>query len=254
MDFDFIEDEAVREKAIQAHKESMEKVEGSIQEKIDAAVEGLSAKNAELLGEKKDIQQKLQEFADITDPQKALEALKFLDENADAQLIKDGKINELIEKRTSSLRSDHEAAMNEVKAKLEEAAASSARYKGKFETKVIEDTIRAAATEAGVLPAALTDILMRGNPVFSLGANGEVEARDDQGNLLKNSEDMVVTPKNWVAGLKNTSPHYWPTSEGAGAYSANASDADLADQLEALVKKGDMAGYRDLRAKMMQKK
>jgi hypothetical protein len=138
----------------------------------------------------------------------------------------------------------------DLKGKLESTSKESVEFKSKYHTKVIEDAIRAAAVEAGVLPAAITDILLRGNPVFTLNNSGEVEARDRQGNLLKNAEDMVVTPKNWVAGLKNTSAHYWPQSEGAGAYSPNASEQDLADQLAMLVKRGDMAGYRALRTKM----
>jgi len=254
MDFDFIEDEGLRAQAIEAHQNSMLSLKAQTEAQIAKAVEGLSAKNAELLGEKKSIQEKLQGYAAITDPERALEALKFLDENADAQLIKDGKIGELIEKRTSVMRSDHEAALKDLQAALSEASNESKIFKTKYQSKMIEDTIRAAALEAGVLPAAITDVLARGNRVFSLSEHGEVEARDKNGNLLKNAKDMVVTPKNWVMDLKDSAIHYWPASEGAGAFSGSGNPDDIAEQLQALAIKGDMVGYRKLREKTLAKK
>lgn len=255
MEFSFIEDEELRTQAETQYKAEKEEEDKLIQAKIDKAVEGLSSKNDELLSEKKKIQEKLQEFSQITDPQKALDAIKFLEENAEAQLIRDGKIDELIAKKTSVMRSDHESAVKELQSRLNELTEVSSEYKTKFQTKVIEDALRNEAVKAGVLPQAVEDILMRGKSVFSLAADtAEVEARDANGNLLKNDKDIVITPKVWVESLKNISPHYWPQSMSAGAFPGSSSSSDVAAQLEALAKKGDFAGYRKLREKMTAKK
>ncbi len=254
MDFTFIEDEELRTQAEEAYTISMQTVTEGIQTKIDAAIEGLQNKNVELLGEKKAVQEKLAKFADITDPEKALEALKFINENEDAQLIKDGKIGEIIERRTSTMRIEHENALTDLAEKLESSLTGETHYKGMYETKVMDDAMRAVAVTAGVRAEAVPDILLRAKSMFSLDDKGEPEARDSGGKLKKNDDGNVMTPGVWLEDLKVTSPHYWPTSRGSGAVGGNlGADADTTAKLADLVAKNDMAGYRALRAKMQGK-
>jgi hypothetical protein len=99
MDFEFIEDEGLRAKAKEAFETQMQKTNEKFKLQMDEEVSGLKTKVDELLGEKKTIQEQLAKFGDITDPEKAAEALKFLQENEDAQLIKDGKIEAIIQPR-----------------------------------------------------------------------------------------------------------------------------------------------------------
>jgi hypothetical protein len=251
--FEFIEDDGLREKAEAALTTKMEELTSSVDEKIDEAVAGLKAKNEELIGEKKSIQERLSEFSDITDPIKAMEALNFLTENEDAKLIKDGKIEEVIEKRTSQLRLDHETALEEFSIKIQDLESSKGKYKSMFQNKIIEDELRAVAAKQGVRMEALSDVLLRGNTVFTLGSDGSVEARDSSGALLKNEKGSVLTPAVWIDGLKDSSPHYWPISEGAGATGKVGNSTDTLDKLNALAERGDMEGFRKLRAKMMGK-
>lgn len=251
MDFDFIEDETLRAEAKAKYDASMAAVEESLQEKIDAATEGLVNKNTELLGEKKTIAEKLAQFKDITDPEKAMEALKFITENEDAQLIRDGKVDELISKRTSTMRLDHETALKELNEKLETATVGQSEYKTKYEKKLMDDAMRAEATKAGVRLEAVPDILLRATSLFTLDSQGLPEARDGKGNLVKDKDDNVVTPSVWMEQLKASSPHYWPTSEGAGALGGPiAGDADTTAKLAHLAKTGQMKEYRALRARM----
>lgn len=249
--FEYIEDEDLRSKAIADFEARQKEVNEGIDKKIAEATERLVAKNTELLGEKKTIQEKLAEFKDITDPEKALEALNFINENEDAQLIKDGKVNELIEKRTSVMRIEHETAVQELADKLMEATEGQSTFKNLYETKVMDDAMRAVAVQAGVRIEAIPDVLLRAKSVFSLDKSGAPEARDEKGNLIKNKDDNVVTPAVWMEDLKTTSPHYWPTSAGAGALGSGVTDsADVTAKLADLAKRGDMKGYRKLRAQM----
>ena len=103
MDFSFIEDEALRTQAEEAYEADKKANGEDIESKINEAIEGLQSKNEELLGEKKTIQEKLQKFADIEDPEKALEALKFINESEEAQMIRDGKFDEHVEERRAQL-------------------------------------------------------------------------------------------------------------------------------------------------------
>lgn len=250
--FDFIEDVELRAKAEEAAAVRTKELEIGLQAKIDEAISGLRLKNEELLGEKKSIQEKLRKFSAISDPDKAMDALKFLQENEDAQLLKDGKVSELIDKRTSQMRLEHEQLLGELKKKAEEAEKGSFLYRSMYEGKILEDEIRAIAVKAGVVPEAVSDVLLRAKGIFTLAKDNTVEARDDKGNLVKTTEGNVLTPFVWMEQLKTTSPHYWPRSESAGARGGtpSAGDPDTMARLGELAKKGDMDGYRKLRAKM----
>ena len=252
--FDFIEDAELRQQAIDQYEASVKEVTESLDSKIEEAVAGLKSKNEELLSEKKAIKEKLNQFKDITDPEKALEALNFLQDNEEAQLIKDGKFDELIEKRTSNLRIEHEKQLNDLKDALESTSSEKTKYESLYKTKIMDDAMRDVATKAGVRPEAVTDILLRSKQMFTLVDDGSLEARDADGKLLKNEQGNVITPAVWLESLKETSPHYWPSSSGVGARGGNITgNADLTEKLSELAAAGDMDGYRALRAKMADK-
>lgn len=248
MEFEFIEDEAVRAKAVEAHKASVASINEGIDTKIEEAVGQLKAKNEELIGEKRTIQETLKNFDNI-DPKKAREALDFLDGNEEAQMIKDGKIEDVLAKRTSALISDHEATMTELMTKLSESETSGDLHKGLYQRKMIEDALRDAAFKAKVRPEALTDILLRGSSVFSLAEDGSVEARTADGKLTKTDDEKVLTTSLWIEGLKKVSPHYWPASEGIDANGESTSGSDIEVAMQRAASKGDHTEYRRLKKK-----
>ena len=248
MPFSFITDPEQRSKAEAAHKASMEAITLSIETKVAEATTGLKTKNEELLNEKKKIADTLKNFENL-DPTAAREALKFLEENEDARLIKDGKIDELLAKKTSSLKTKHEEEAKALMIELEKSKKEGSTYKTQFQTKVIEDALREEAIKQGVIPEALSDVILRGRSVFSLDDKSLLEARDAEGKLVKTADDIVLTPQKWIEGLKITSSHYWPVSKGAGAFSGDANSTEYTTALANAAKKGDMATYRALRAK-----
>lgn len=251
-DFDFIEDKDVREKVENAHKLEVDELTVNLKNAnkvaIEDAVSGLKTKNSEILDEKKTLQEAAKLFEGI-EAEAAKEALEFYEKNKDAEFLKDGKLEDLLEKKTSALKSDHETVMTELNGKFEEASTQGNMYRSLYETKVIDDALRQAAIDAKVRPEALSDIIMRGRGVFSLDEKKQVEARDSEGKLAKTSDDKVLTTKNWVEDLKATSPHYWPNSEGAGAHGGDPGNAgDYTAKLQAAASSGDMVEYRRLRA------
>jgi len=251
-DFTFIEDKEVREKVEDMHKLEVDELTINLTNKAKADQEesekGLKTKNAEILDEKKILQEAAKLFEGV-DPEAAKAALEFHEKNKDAEFLKDGTIDELIEKKTSTLKSDHEAALTDLNGKFDEASAKGTLYQNLYESKVIDDGIRAEAVRAGVQPAAIEDVLMRGRGVFSLGEDKQIEARDGEGKLAKTKDDKVLTTKNWIEGLKESSPHYWPSSEGAGAHGGDGGpDSDRTAKLKAAADSGNMTEYRRLRA------
>ena len=251
MDFGFIEDADLRAKAEEGNVAELKELNESIDSKISEAIAGLQAKNDELIGEKRSVQEKLATFKDISDPEKEIEALKFINENEEVQLIKDGKIEEVIDKRTSQMKLDHATAVTDLADKLDEITTESGKYKGLYETKIMDDSLREVAARAGVRQEAVIDILLHAKSLFTLGTDGQPEARTTDGKLVKNEAGDVITPSVWIEGLKDTSPHYWPTSVGADAKGGNITgDADTTEKLAAFAKSGNMTAYRELRNRM----
>jgi hypothetical protein len=175
------------------------------------------------------------------------EATEFYKKNKDAEFLKDGTVDELIEKKTSQLLSDHEIAVTELTDKLTEAQKHGTNYQSLFESKVIDDGLREEAIKQGVRPEAINDVILRGKGIFSLDESKQIEARDSEGKLAITEDKKVLNTKNWIEGLKVTSPHYWPGSEGAGAFGGQGNNDDYYTRLQAYADAGDMVGYRKFR-------
>ncbi len=252
MDFSFIADEEQRALAIAEYEKNKNELESTWKKQIDAkiaeATTGLKSKNDELLAEKKKMQER---FKGIKDPEEALEALRLVTENEDVRLIREGRLDEVIEKRVSTLRSDYEAKVGELSSTLEQERTGRAKYEEMFKSKMIEDTLRDAALAAKIRPEALPDVVMRGMRVFSLSEdNTTVEARDSRGKLLKNADEKILTPTLWIDGLKSTAPHFWPESESARFDSGGGDLDDLERAMNAAADRGDTKEYRRLRSKL----
>jgi len=249
-DFTFIEDATLREKAENAHKIDVDQLTITLTDaaktQVEEAVTGLKDKNGELLTEKKTAQDALKIW-DGYDVKTVKTASEFYDKNKDAEFMIDGTVEELIEKKTSQLTSDFETQINELNTNLTEAKTHGATYQGLFESKTIDDGVREEAIKAGMLPTAVEDAVMRGRSVFSLDDKKQIEARDADGKLAVTEDKKVLTTKNWVEGLKTTSPHYWPDSKGAGAFGGQGNESDFNLKLQALADAGDTDGYRKLR-------
>ena len=254
MDLGFIESEELRGQVETLLKSEVETaVEGlkkDIKGSTNEEVTKLLTKNEELIGEKRKIQEMLKTFEGI-DPEKAKSALSFLDENEDASLLKEGKVQELVDKKTSGLKSDYDTKIEELMGKMVDAEDRATTSETKYSHKVVQDALRDEAIAAGVRPEALPDLLSRSSSVFSMSKDSSVEARDTKGKLVKTSDDLILTPALWIEGLKKVAPHYWPPSTGAGATGISTSSmTDLEAALSDAAGRGDMKAFRSIREKM----
>lgn len=252
-DFNFIEDEELRAKAEDAHKIDLDELTVNLshaaKKQVEEAVLGLKTKNSEILDEKKALQDMVKKFDGI-DIKQVKVATEFYEKNKDAEFLKDGSVEELIEKKTSLLTSDFETQINELNGKLGEAVQHGSTYQSLFESKVIDDGLRAEAIKQGVRPEAVEDVILRGRGIFSLDEKKQIEARDEDGKLAVTEDKKVLNVKNWITALKETSPHYWPESRGAGARGgAGGNDSDYEIKLAELASAGKMVEYRALRDK-----
>jgi len=249
-----VEDEDLRAKLDEVHEEAVkitkDDLSAEFNDRLEQEVSGLKTKNEEIIGEKKKLSKKLEAFNGV-DPTKAREALELIDKNEDVKLLKEKGIDELLEKKTSQIRSDHEAVVNDITTKLTEAEEKSKKFETLFNTKTVDDALREEAIKANVRPEAIPDILLRGRNIFSVGEDNSVEARDKDGKLSKTEDGKILNTKNWIEGLKEGSSHYWPDSRGAGADGSGGpgSMSDLDAAIHAAAESGDMEKYRKLKAK-----
>lgn len=188
-------------------------VEGGIDDKAELKSaldkERKAAREAERL--LKEFQKKF-EGIDADEVKKLLEKLGGDEE---AMLIKAGKIDEVIARRTEKLVKAHEKALKDA---TDKTIAEKARA-DKFSQRVLDNHIRAAATKAGLHANAVEDALFRARTMFSLNEEGEAVQLDKDGHVVSGKDGRSpYSPTEWLEGMKETAPHWFPAGgTGGGA-------------------------------------
>lgn len=140
-------------------------------------------------------------YADMVSKQEKLNNKKLIDA---------GKIDELLDEKTKSMREVHNKELsktNEVNQSLQNQLAKL----------VIDNAVRDSATKAGVVDTGMDDILLRSKSVFSL-KDGKAIPTDNAGNTIfghGTSEPMTVS--EWVNAQQDVAPHLFKSSSGSGS-------------------------------------
>jgi|JI8StandDraft_1071087.scaffolds.fasta_scaffold156338_1 hypothetical protein len=181
---------------------------------VEAATTGLKAKNSELLGSLRTTKDALQKFDGI-DPDAVRNILKRFTDDDEAKLIANGKIDEVLTKRTERMKADYDKQL----AAAQGAAEAASKRAQAFQGRVLDDSIRAAAAKAGIHQHAIDDALFRGRAMFSLDEQGAAVAMGDDGRpVLGKDGKSPFSPLEWLEGMKEKAPHWFPaTASGSGA-------------------------------------
>ena len=223
--------------------------QSDVEKAVNEAVGGLKTKNDELLGKTKKLQEQLQQFDGI-DPEKMRSMLKRFEDDEEAKLLAEGKVEELVEKRLSKATAQFDEKYSAIVAERDDFEGKWKISDAKYNKRVINEVMMKAAVDAGVRSEAIEDIVIQSRDIFTVGEDEELEARDKDGNLRKIGEKLL-TPKTFIESLKETKPHYWPDSQGAGAQGrrgeSGGMQADIDAKLQAAAASGNMKEYRRLR-------
>ena len=196
-----------------------------IDEAVAREVAGLKAKNAELLADKKDLKAKYDQLSgqlDGLDIGAVKTMLEKAGESEEAKLIAEGKIEEVVNKRTERLRAEHARQLQAEKERADAAERSSAALK----ERALADAVRSAASKAGALTEATDDFVFRSRGMFAFDESGEVVAVDRDGQPIIGKDGKTpVSPLEWAESLKEAAPHLWPRAAGAGAPGNNGGKA-----------------------------
>jgi hypothetical protein len=155
------------------------------------------------------------------DPEVIREMMKKFDNDDDAKLIKAGKLDEVVAKRVEKMRAEND---KQVKVEQGKTAKEKARA-DKFLQRVLENTVRAAATKAGLHPHAVDDAILRARQAgFTVNDDGEAVQLDEGGQVkLGKDGKSPYSPMEWLEGMKEGAPHWFVSgSSGGGASGAGA--------------------------------
>lgn len=188
-------------------------VQAQIAAAVEAAVGGLKTKNSELLGKLKAAGENAARFEGI-DPDAVRNILSKFANDEEAGLIAAGKIDEVLDKRTTRMKAGFEQETAKERA-AREAAETRA---DKFSRRVLENGIRAEAAAAGLHQYAIDDALLRASATFKLDDEGNPVAVED----AFGKDGKPLTLKEWFSDMKDKAPHWFPASaNGGGAQQSN---------------------------------
>ena len=155
-----------------------------------------------------DATERLQQF-DGLDADALRDMLAKVNSEEELALLKDGKVDELVERRLSRERKRYEQLLEQQKA----AQADLTEQNTALRTRALDSAIRDAATAAGVAPTALEDAVLRARGKFELDADGDVAAVS--GEIDANGAPLKVS--GWLDSLRAAAPHLFNQPKGTGA-------------------------------------
>lgn len=158
------------------------------------------------------VQEAMKAFEGI-DPVKTRALLAKFDNEEEAALIAAGKVDDVIAKRMAKREADFQKQLEAARGEAEGAK----KVASTFQSRVLDNHIRAAAAKAGIHAFAIEDALLRARAMFSLDDKGEaVQMGSDGSPVLGKDGKTPFTPTEWLESMKETAPHWFPTTGSGG--------------------------------------
>lgn len=170
----------------------------------------------------KALQELTDKFKDF-DPDKFKELQHNAEIAEEKRLIAEGKADEVAKARVARLEAETQKKIDEAGKREKAAVERSAKFAGR----VLDNEIRAAVAKAGVHERAIDDALLRARGVFVLDEGGlrAVQLGEDGLPVLGKDGKTPFSPTEWMEGMKEAAPHWFPASSsggGAGNYNPGA--------------------------------
>lgn len=175
--------------------------------------------NRTLFGEVGTLKANLEKYKDI-DLAKYQEAMKLLeqkDHQEDQNLWKDGKMEEVVAKRTEAMKSDYEKKISAKDEALKGTVTERDTLKRRLDEVLVNTEIQKAVERFGSpRKGALQDIMSRAKGVWKLDERGQlVPKKGDE--LIFGKGGEVITLDEWMADCAEEAPFLFEQSKGGGA-------------------------------------
>ena len=165
-----------------------------------------------------DFEKKLKAY-DGLDAEAAREILQRFENDEELQLIKKGDTNKLREKWTEKMRLDFEKKLT---AEQERVVAESKKAQ-RWQSQVLDNAVRQAATKVGVHSHAVEDALFRARSMFVLDDEGNAVQIRDGSPVLGKDGKTPYSPAEWLESMREVAPHWFPAmAAGSGSRQSSA--------------------------------
>lgn len=195
-------------------------VKALIDKAVKEATSGLAANKDEILAEKKALQDRLEGMSkqwEGLDPAAVRTLMDRMANDEETRLMAEGKMDEVINRRTERLSADHKKQLSKFEAMLAEKDGALQQTQGRVKTLMIEGSLRQAAAELGLVPSATEDALRRAKDVFNIDEKGNLIAEEGGSTIYGRDGKNPITPAEWLETMKDKAPHWFPAPTGAGA-------------------------------------
>ncbi|MCD1608614.1 hypothetical protein [Stutzerimonas kunmingensis] len=182
-------------------------LEAKIAEVLASETTGLKNKNAEILAEKRKVQEQLNAI------------LAQAEDKADQEALKAGKLDvqSLIDKRVNAANQTWQERLQAEQSEKEELRKAVEAEKGRLKQFQIKQLVGSEFLKNEFAqPTALDDVLNLAGSNWELSETGELVSRDQAGNVRMGKSGKALTPKEWIEDLAGSRPHYFKQLPGSG--------------------------------------
>lgn len=151
---------------------------------------------------------KLEGFKNV-DVQKYTKLLEIEKRINDKDLVDAGKIDEAVQSRIQSMKTEHEGVVKDLSEKLNIS-------NRQLESLLIDSAVRVKALELGALPAAMDDVLLRAKSAFKL-VDGVAIPHVDGKPVYGKDGVNPMSVEEWISGLSKSASHLFGKTSGGGA-------------------------------------
>lgn len=155
------------------------------------------------------LQQQLDKFKNI-DPTKHNELLAIQREIEEGKLIKEGKLEEVVNLRVGTMKTTYEQ-------QIEQLNQINQQNSGQLSVLLIDNAVKSEAIKNGVYPTAIDDIVLRARSVYSVDKGNPVP-KNEKGEVIYGKDGTTPMPMaEWILNQKKVAPHLFHGSQGSGA-------------------------------------
>jgi hypothetical protein len=200
---------------------------------VASATESLKGHNARLLDDVAKLKPLRDQFEKLGGEDGVAQLLELRDKlNKDdaAKLLAEGKTEEWLERQTEAMRREHDNQLKGRDAKLEEKDETIAALSEKLTQLTIDSSIRQAGTKLELVGPAMDDAVLLARNVFTLDDGGNPVAKNDDGTVkLGKDGKTALSPSEWLEGMKDTRPHWFPATGGMGTQRTGGRPGGMTD-------------------------
>lgn len=158
------------------------------------------------------LKEKLEKFEGI-DPENVAEVLATMKKVQDGELVESSKkedVDKLVEDRVAEMKKQHDK-------ELQDSSDRNDKLSGELANVKIKSALLKAGAEHGMRATAAEDLVARGKQVFSLDDDGNLVAKDEDGNAMYGKAGSALTPGEFIKDLSEKAEHLFDPNEGGGS-------------------------------------